>query len=136
MTRTWARELAERATVNAVNPGPVATDMYSGTTREFQEKMSHWTINTPLAAIRPGVDREEFVEKASFAGGRPVSADTSCSLRHFADGVLGLRIRYRWCDRNAVHTRWGLVYWVNDMCQWRLQIQYLVAMSGSWHAKK
>lgn len=28
MTRTWARELAERATVNAVNPGPVSTDMY------------------------------------------------------------------------------------------------------------
>lgn len=27
MTRSWARELAERATVNAVNPGPVATDM-------------------------------------------------------------------------------------------------------------
>lgn len=31
MTRTWARELSERATVNCVNPGPVATDMYSGT---------------------------------------------------------------------------------------------------------
>ncbi|KAK6440123.1 hypothetical protein LTR95_003642 [Oleoguttula sp. CCFEE 5521] len=71
MTRTWARELAERATVNAVNPGPVATDMYSGTTREFQEQMSHWTINTPLAAVRPGIDREKFVEDASFAGGRP-----------------------------------------------------------------
>jgi len=27
MTRTWARELSERATVNAVNPGPVDTDM-------------------------------------------------------------------------------------------------------------
>lgn len=27
MTRTWARELSEKCTVNAVNPGPVATDM-------------------------------------------------------------------------------------------------------------
>jgi NAD(P)-dependent dehydrogenase (short-subunit alcohol dehydrogenase family) len=27
MTRTWARELAERATVNAINPGPVETRM-------------------------------------------------------------------------------------------------------------
>lgn len=27
MTRTWARELAERATVNSVNPGPVDTRM-------------------------------------------------------------------------------------------------------------
>jgi NAD(P)-dependent dehydrogenase (short-subunit alcohol dehydrogenase family) len=52
MTRSWAREFAERATVNAVNPGPVATDMYAGTTEEFQKKMSHWTINSPLAAIR------------------------------------------------------------------------------------
>lgn len=29
MTRTWARELAERATVNAVNPGPVLTGLYN-----------------------------------------------------------------------------------------------------------
>ena len=27
MTRTWARELSERCTVNSVNPGPVATDV-------------------------------------------------------------------------------------------------------------
>jgi NAD(P)-dependent dehydrogenase (short-subunit alcohol dehydrogenase family) len=27
MARTWARELAERATVNCVNPGPVGTEM-------------------------------------------------------------------------------------------------------------
>lgn len=26
MTRTWARELVERGTVNAVNPGPVGTE--------------------------------------------------------------------------------------------------------------
>lgn len=26
MTRTWSRELAERCTVNSVNPGPVATE--------------------------------------------------------------------------------------------------------------
>jgi NAD(P)-dependent dehydrogenase (short-subunit alcohol dehydrogenase family) len=75
MTRTWARELAERATVNAVNPGPVATDMYAGTTKEFQAKMAGWTRNTPLAAIRPEVDREDLVEKAENAGGRPVSVD-------------------------------------------------------------
>lgn len=31
MTRTWARECSERATVNCVNPGPVATDMYGST---------------------------------------------------------------------------------------------------------
>lgn len=73
MTRTWARELAERATVNSVNPGPVATDMYGGTSEDFQEKMSHWTRNTPLAAVREGIDRDEFVKDAPVHGGRPVS---------------------------------------------------------------
>lgn len=72
MTRTWARELSERATVNAVNPGPVATDMYMSTSKEFQAKMAGWTRNTPLAAIRPDVDREDLVEGAELAGGRPV----------------------------------------------------------------
>lgn len=71
MTRTWARELSERATVNAVNPGPVATDMYMSTSKEFQAKMAGWTRNTPLAAIRPDVDREDLVEGAELAGGRP-----------------------------------------------------------------
>lgn len=73
MTRSWARELSERCTVNAVNPGPVATDMYAGTTDEFQAKMAGWTRNAPLAKIRPEVDREDLVEKAEIAGGRPVS---------------------------------------------------------------
>ncbi|KAK3068451.1 hypothetical protein LTR53_013960 [Teratosphaeriaceae sp. CCFEE 6253] len=73
MTRTWARELSERCTVNAVNPGPVATDMYGATSREFQQKMSYWTKNTPLAAIRPDVDRKDLVDNAEIAGGRPAS---------------------------------------------------------------
>jgi NAD(P)-dependent dehydrogenase (short-subunit alcohol dehydrogenase family) len=73
MTRSWARELAERATVNAVNPGPVATDMYAGVSEEFQKKMSHWTINAPLTTVRPGVDRKDMVDNAEIAGGRPVS---------------------------------------------------------------
>ncbi|EME84907.1 uncharacterized protein MYCFIDRAFT_41802 [Pseudocercospora fijiensis CIRAD86] len=71
MTRTWARELSERATVNAVNPGPVATDMYGATSPDFQAKMAGWTRNTPLAAIRPEVDRKDLVEGAENAGGRP-----------------------------------------------------------------
>ena len=72
MTRTWARELSERCTVNAVNPGPVATDMYAATSQEFQMKMATWTKNAPLAAIRPDVDRQDLVDNAEIAGGRPV----------------------------------------------------------------
>ncbi len=73
MTRTWARELSERCTVNAVNPGPVATDMYAAAPKEFQAKMATYTKNTPLAAIRNDVDRKDLVENAELAGGRPVS---------------------------------------------------------------
>lgn len=71
MTRSWARELSERCTVNAVNPGPVATDMYAGTSDEFQAKMAGWTRNAPLARVREGIDREDLVKKADLAGGRP-----------------------------------------------------------------
>ena len=47
MVRTWARELVGRATVNAVNPGPVGTDMYSGTTEEFKEHLRPWVERAP-----------------------------------------------------------------------------------------
>ncbi|KAG9919129.1 NAD(P)-binding protein, partial [Aureobasidium melanogenum] len=71
MTRTWARELAERTTVNAINPGPVMTDMWSGVTKEFQEGIAPWLKTTPLAAVRPGIDSEDLVKGAEVAGGRP-----------------------------------------------------------------
>ncbi|KAL8665496.1 MAG: hypothetical protein Q9202_002201 [Teloschistes flavicans] len=71
MTRTWARELAERATVNAVNPGPVATDMYSGTRVDFQQQMKPYIQNAPLMKEREGIDPEQYVKDAAKAGGRP-----------------------------------------------------------------
>lgn len=71
MTRTWSRELAERATVNAVNPGPVATDMWAGVSAEFKAGASPFIKTAPLEAVRPGIDSEEVVEDAKIAGGRP-----------------------------------------------------------------
>lgn len=71
MTRSWARELSERATVNAVNPGPVATDMYAGNGEEFFQMINPWLKNTPLAPAREGIDRKDFVKAAPKAGGRP-----------------------------------------------------------------
>ncbi|KAL8908615.1 MAG: hypothetical protein Q9207_000703 [Kuettlingeria erythrocarpa] len=70
-TRTWARELAERATVNAVNPGPVATDMYESTSPEFQQQLKPYIQHTPLMKVREGLDPEEFVKDSERAGGRP-----------------------------------------------------------------
>lgn len=47
MTRTWSRELAERATVNAVNPGPAWGDMYANAGKKF------WDINQPYVDVAP-----------------------------------------------------------------------------------
>lgn len=54
--RVWARELAERCTVNAVAPGPMDTGLYSGLPDEPREALRPLNILTPLAEARPGVD--------------------------------------------------------------------------------
>ncbi|KAI0102016.1 short-chain dehydrogenase [Nemania sp. FL0031] len=71
MTRTWARELSERCTVNAINPGPVLTEMYANNTPEFKRKLKGWIEHAPLMHARPGVDSQELVDDAATAGGRP-----------------------------------------------------------------
>lgn len=51
--------------------GPVATELYHTLPIEFKAMFIPWNSNTPLAAVREGVDVPEFVESARFAGGRP-----------------------------------------------------------------
>ncbi|KFY44926.1 hypothetical protein V495_03197, partial [Pseudogymnoascus sp. VKM F-4514 (FW-929)] len=58
MTRTWARELAENATVNSINPGPVATSMWWGNSEEFMTGIRPFIQGAPLEKIRPGIDDE------------------------------------------------------------------------------
>ncbi|EME38533.1 hypothetical protein DOTSEDRAFT_181752 [Dothistroma septosporum NZE10] len=105
MTRSWARELSERCTVNAVNPGPVATDMYAGTSDEFQAKMAGWTSNTPLAKIRPDVDRKDLVEKAKIAGGRP-------GYDHEVAGVVAMLCTpdSAWCTGSVICANGGFKF--------------------------
>jgi len=72
MTRVWARELAERATVNAINPGPVMTDMWVGTTPTFHKAITPMVQMTPLSAVRPEIDPPETLEiSEKLGGGRP-----------------------------------------------------------------
>lgn len=71
MTRTWSRELAERATVNAVNPGPVATDMYEKVGAVFEQRMRPFIQSAPLMRAREGVDDDKYVQAAEEVGGRP-----------------------------------------------------------------
>lgn len=71
MTRTWARELAERTTVNAVNPGPVRTDMWKRTTEEFKGTFRGLLELTPLSKARTGIDDADMLRDGEIAGGRP-----------------------------------------------------------------
>ncbi|KAI0424871.1 short-chain dehydrogenase [Xylaria sp. FL1042] len=71
MTRTWARELAERCTVNAINPGPVLTEMYANNSPEVKAGIKGWIDHTPLMHVRPGIDSQELVDDAKTSGGRP-----------------------------------------------------------------
>jgi NAD(P)-dependent dehydrogenase (short-subunit alcohol dehydrogenase family) len=58
MTRTWARELAERATVNAVNPGPAWGDMYAKAGETFWKQNQKYVDAAPLSAYA-GAPEEE-----------------------------------------------------------------------------
>ncbi|KAK1978711.1 short chain dehydrogenase [Colletotrichum cereale] len=71
MTRVWARELAERATVNAVAPGPMDTGLYSSLPDEPREALRPFNTLTPLAKARPAVDSQEVLDLAQSIGGRP-----------------------------------------------------------------
>ncbi|KAL8906311.1 MAG: hypothetical protein Q9171_006317 [Xanthocarpia ochracea] len=105
MTRTWARELAERATVNAVNPGPVATDMYSGTAPEFQQRMKPYIQIAPLMKEREGIDPKMFVDEAEKAGGRP-------GYDHEIAGVVAMLCSEdaAWCTGSVVCANGGLKF--------------------------
>ncbi|KAF1846392.1 short chain dehydrogenase [Cucurbitaria berberidis CBS 394.84] len=83
MTRVWARELGERCTVNSINPGAMATGMYTSLPKEMLEKV--WSLNymAPLAATREGIDSKETIAAAKDLGGRPAYLEEVA-------GVVGL----------------------------------------------
>ncbi|KAF2623708.1 short chain dehydrogenase [Macroventuria anomochaeta] len=79
MTRVWARELAERATVNSVSVGCTA-------------EMAHVVLpllsNAPLYAVRQGIDSEEVVEAAKDLDGRPAAWMTGSCVSATGGGVM------------------------------------------------
>lgn len=81
MTRVWARELAERATVNSVSVSCMAdTGLYDAIPREMSHVVFPLLSNAPLSAVRPGVDSEEVVEAAKDLGGRPAYVDEAAAI--------------------------------------------------------
>ena len=103
MTRTWARELAERATVNAINPGPVKTDMWFSTGEDFQKHLKPWIEKTPGSAIRPEIDDQDLVKGANKAGGRPAYTEE-------IGGIVGMLCTQDglWCTGQVVCANGGM----------------------------
>lgn len=104
MTRTWARELAERATVNAINPGPVATDMYTSTDDAFVAQNRPFIENTPLSKPREGIDPKEIYDPVEKTGGR-------AALSEEIAGVVGAIVSPEagWSTGSVVCANGGMV---------------------------
>ncbi|KAK8074507.1 hypothetical protein PG997_009170 [Apiospora hydei] len=69
MTRTWARELAERCTVNSVCVGSTATDMFAHASEEAKQAIALFYPLTPLSGVREW-DSPEMKEMGQKYGGR------------------------------------------------------------------
>ncbi|EOO01919.1 putative 3-oxoacyl- protein [Phaeoacremonium minimum UCRPA7] len=104
MTRTWARELSERATVNAINPGPVLGPMYAANTDEFKAGIKGWIEHTPLMRARQGIDADELVEDAKTSGGRPAYTSEVA-------GIVGMLCSEdaAWCTGQVVCANGGML---------------------------
>jgi 3-oxoacyl-[acyl-carrier protein] reductase len=104
MTRTWARELAGWATVNAVNPGPVEGPMYETNSADFLAGIAGFIAHTPLMAVRSEIDSDEVLEQGAQFGGR---------LARVADvaGVVGMLCGEEagWCTGQVVCANGGMV---------------------------
>ncbi|KAL4793092.1 hypothetical protein BDV19DRAFT_380381 [Aspergillus venezuelensis] len=104
MTRVWARELAERATVNAINPGPVMTDMYLSAPDEVKQGLARWNPLTPLVPVR-NTDSPEVRKLGEKFGGRAA----------YAEEIAGLiaticNPEFGWCTGSIISANGGLSF--------------------------
>lgn len=110
MTRTWARELADRATVNAVNPGPVSGDMYFQTGEGFWNQIQGFQDNTPLSKLDEGnpqlgsLSKEQIgLIKEKMGGRRPAFTSEVAGVVAMLCSQDGL-----WCTGSVVCANGGM----------------------------
>ncbi|OAL32556.1 hypothetical protein AYO20_07866 [Fonsecaea nubica] len=110
MTRTWARELADRCTVNAVNPGPVKGVMYEGAGEGFWRDLQGWQDHTPLSKVEDScgdkdADNAVFLKlvREKMGGRRPAYASEVA-------GVVGMLCTAdaAWCTGSVVCANGGM----------------------------
>ncbi|OTA83722.1 hypothetical protein M434DRAFT_378274 [Hypoxylon sp. CO27-5] len=104
MARVWCRELAERATVNSINPGPVMTDMYLSASDEIKKLLALWNPVTPLAPVRPS-DSPEVREIGERIGGR-------AAYDHEIAGLVAMLCSPEagWCTGSLISANGGLSF--------------------------
>lgn len=105
MTRVWARELAEQATVNAINPGAVSTGQYLAAPDNIKEILGRWNPLTPLASVRDDLDTPEIQEMAKQFGGRAA----------YPEEIAGLVAticspEFGWCTGSIISANGGLSF--------------------------
>lgn len=105
MTRTWARELSEQCTVNAINPGPVRSEMYSSNSDEFKRLIKPFIQNAPLMAAREGIDPPEIVEEAKTTGGRAGEADEVAAIV-----AMVCSPESAWCTGQVICANGGMIF--------------------------
>lgn len=86
MTRTWARELAEHATVNTVQPGSVLTDMFRECSEDVLAAQALWSPLIPLSGVREW-DTDESKAVAARWGGRPAYVEEVAGVVGMVCGV-------------------------------------------------
>lgn len=109
MTRTWARELAGRATVNAVNPGPVTGDMYFAAGEGFWNQIQGFQDNTPLSVLDGDeggrLSREQVgIVQDKMGGRRPAFTSEVAGVVGMLCGGDGA-----WCTGSVVCANGGMV---------------------------
>lgn len=107
MTRTWARELADRATVNAVNPGPVVGDMYFAAGEDFWRDIQGFQDNTPGSKVDPNearlTDEQKRLIDEKMGGRRP-------GFTSEIAGIVGMLTTpdSQWCTGSLVCANGGM----------------------------
>jgi 3-oxoacyl-[acyl-carrier protein] reductase len=104
MTRTWACDLAERTTVNSVNPGPVVTDMYNSATEDYLNQLRPWVQITPLSAVTEERDGKEAVERLPLTGGRAATVEEIAK-------IVGMICSEEsaWCTGSMINANGGMI---------------------------
>ncbi|RKF58553.1 L-xylo-3-hexulose reductase [Golovinomyces cichoracearum] len=102
MTRSWARELSARATVNSINPGPVMTDMWENLPEaEMKGDIQAFMSLVPLGKIREGIDDKRISKETM--GLRPAYVEEIA-------GIVGMLASAEsgWCTGQVICANGGL----------------------------